>query len=507
MALERVQKILAQTGIASRRKAEELITEGSVTVNGKVAKLGDKADLATDAIKVNGKLLRGREPETYLAFFKPKAVISMMTDPEGRPTIADYTKRVTTRVFPIGRLDFMSEGLILLTNDGEFAEKLQRRDDIPRVYHVKVKGHPNEEMLERLRRGARFGNRLVQPQSVRLSDEYSNKARIEIVIVGSGAVDLQAFVESRGFLVERITRAAIGHLTVKGLVPGAMRVLEKSQVEALLNQPELGTRMIERSSTKRARFQATSEEDREKMRARARGVKPRLTKIREKQDDYREKIGAPRKNTRVEDESDAPRERSARPSRGAPSRSTEGRPERIGFGARRSTPGSEPSERRGPKTGGKGFAKDRSETRAPRTSRSEGGYGVFRERDGGEDSPRGRKPLGRTSERSETRSPSRGAGRSFGRKSEGGEKSSAFKVKFGRGERSERPARSFGGERSERPARSFGGERSERPARSFGGERSARGGAGRPSSRGGRPAGGGGRSGGAGRPRGPRRER
>ena len=272
MALERVQKILAQAGIASRRKAEELITEGAVTINGKIAQLGDKADLTSDAVKVNGKLLQGKEPETYLAFYKPRGVISMLSDPEGRATIADYLKRVPTRVFPVGRLDFMSEGLILLTNDGDFAEKLQRRDDVPRVYHVKVKGHPDQEMLERLRRGARFGNRLVQPQSVRLSDEFSNKARIEIVIMGSGAVDLRAFIESRGFLVERITRAAIGHLTTHGMIPGALKMLEKSQVEALLNQPELGTRLVEKLQTQKTKFRATSEEDREKQRAKARGT-------------------------------------------------------------------------------------------------------------------------------------------------------------------------------------------------------------------------------------------
>src|SRR3989442_1458281 len=106
MALERVQKIIAQAGIASRRKSEDLIREGSVTINGKLAQLGDKADPARDAIKVNGKLLRNAaEPHVYIAFHKPKNVISMLADPQGRPTLADYLRKVQVRVFPIGRLD------------------------------------------------------------------------------------------------------------------------------------------------------------------------------------------------------------------------------------------------------------------------------------------------------------------------------------------------------------------------------------------------------------------
>src|SRR5687767_13402863 len=117
MAIERVQKILSRAGIASRRKAEDLITEGEVTINGKVAKLGDKAELGKDAIKVKGKLLQGVEPTMYLAFHKPKNIVSTLHDPEGRPDNGDYLKQIKARVYPIGRLDFTSEGLILLTND------------------------------------------------------------------------------------------------------------------------------------------------------------------------------------------------------------------------------------------------------------------------------------------------------------------------------------------------------------------------------------------------------
>jgi 23S rRNA pseudouridine2605 synthase len=248
MPSERVQKILAQAGIASRRKAEEMIVEGLVTINGKLARLGDKAEWGKDAIKVKGKLLLGAEKPVYLAFHKPKGVISMFVDPEGRATLENFLGKIKTRLFPVGRLDFNSEGLILLTNDGAFAEKLQKRDDIPRVYSVKVKGHPDSEALSRLGKGARLGEekaRFVKPHSVRMKQSLANKSVIEIVILGGGAIDIKQLFEFKGFLVERIVRTSIGHLTLKGLLPGHFRYLKPSQAEALLNQPELGMKRIE----------------------------------------------------------------------------------------------------------------------------------------------------------------------------------------------------------------------------------------------------------------------
>ncbi|MCM2321954.1 MAG: pseudouridine synthase, partial [Oligoflexia bacterium] len=248
MTQERIQKILAKAGIASRRKAEELIQLGEVTVNGKVAKLGEKADLTQDAIKVQGKLLQTAEPHVYVAFYKPRAVISMFADPEGRPTLADYLSKVNARLFPVGRLDFNSEGLLLLTNDGDMAEKLNRRDEIARTYEIKIKGHPNQGMLARLERGSRIGNRLVKPHSVSLPESYAAKSRVRMVLVGSGAVDVKSFMELKGFLVERITRTAIGHITVHGMEAGEYRFLTKSQVQSLLDQPELGMKLADASA-------------------------------------------------------------------------------------------------------------------------------------------------------------------------------------------------------------------------------------------------------------------
>jgi 23S rRNA pseudouridine2605 synthase len=240
MPKERVQKILARAGIASRRKAEELIIEGVVTINGKIAKLGDQAEWGEDSVKVRGKLLHSTEAPIYLSFYKPKGVISMFGDPDGRPSLSEYLGSIKTRLFPVGRLDFNSEGIILLTNDGALTEQLQKREDVIRVYHVKIKGHPDSEMLKRLERGAKIGNRMIRPESIRLTEEYAKKAQVEVVMVGAGAVDLKAYFEMKGFLVERITRVAFGHLRLGGMKPGEFKHLNDTQAKALTEQPELG---------------------------------------------------------------------------------------------------------------------------------------------------------------------------------------------------------------------------------------------------------------------------
>jgi 23S rRNA pseudouridine2605 synthase len=249
MSAERVQKILAQAGIASRRQAEEFIQDGLVTINGKVAKLGDKAEWGTDAIKVKGKLLQQPEVLTYMAFYKPKNVISALTDPEGRPCIGEYVQKLKTRVYPVGRLDFTSEGLILLTNDGNLAQKIQKSDTLIRVYYVKVKGYPTAEMLKRIEKGTGGDldtkQRGFKPLSIKIKEKLQSKSLIEVVLVGGGAFNLKTLFESRGFLVEKISRFAIGHITAKGMSPGESRLLKESQVQALIDQPELGMKRLE----------------------------------------------------------------------------------------------------------------------------------------------------------------------------------------------------------------------------------------------------------------------
>ncbi|NDD90793.1 rRNA pseudouridine synthase [bacterium] len=260
MALERVQKILARAGIASRRKAEELILEGSVTINGQVAKLGDQAELGKDAIKVNGKLLTATEQPVYLAFYKPKNVICAMTDPQGRPALADYFTRVQARIYPVGKLDFESEGLVLLTNDGEMAQKISKSKDLLQVYTIKVKGHPDTEMLKRISRGMRTEKgHLVRPEHVRIDEKLENKSKVQVVMRGSASSELKVLLETRGFLFDRLVRSGIGQITLGTLDSGEYRRLEASQIRAIFEQPDLGLRPIETAVKKDAEAAARRE--------------------------------------------------------------------------------------------------------------------------------------------------------------------------------------------------------------------------------------------------------
>jgi 23S rRNA pseudouridine2605 synthase len=295
MAKERVQKILAKAGIASRRKAEELISDGMVTINGRVAQLGDQAEYGKDAIKVGGNLLHTKEALAYLVFHKPKGLISMMGDPQGRPSLSDYLTQVKYRLFPVGRLDFNSEGIIVLTNDGDFAEKVQKHAEIIRVYHVKIGKHPSPEDIERLGRGGKIGDKMFKPHSVTLAQEFTKKSMIEVTIMGGGAVDLKTYFESKGFQIERIIRVAFGHLRLGTLEPGRYRFLKGPQAYALLEQPELGM--------KRQEFEAEKAERK----------KPPLTA---KKIEPLKKSGAPRKS-RAPKKSDFPRSTSGRKASGS----------------------------------------------------------------------------------------------------------------------------------------------------------------------------------------------
>ena len=165
---KRLQKILSEMGIASRRKSEELILEGRVTVNGQVATLGAKADAAKDHIKLNGKLLIRPEPKVYLMFHKPRGVVTTLNDPEGRPTVKDFLKKVKYRVFPVGRLDYDSEGLLLLTNDGDFAQSLLHPSKKTfKTYLVKAKGEPDEAKIQKLRDGIKLMEGVTAPAKIK----------------------------------------------------------------------------------------------------------------------------------------------------------------------------------------------------------------------------------------------------------------------------------------------------------------------------------------------------
>jgi 23S rRNA pseudouridine2605 synthase len=238
MPAERLQKIIAAAGIASRRKAEQLITGGLVSVNGKVVtELGSKADAEHDHIRVNGKLLHGVERHVYLVMNKPKGYVTTLSDPERRPTVMDLLRGVGARVYPVGRLDYASEGLLLLTNDGEFANHLMKAaSHVPKTYMVKLAGTPSVEGLSRLRSGlfiAVAGGRRVKtaPAKVRLIRE-ANNPWYEVTLIEGRNRQIRKMFEEIGHHVEKIKRVRYGPLELD-VHPGEFRRLTPQEVTRL----------------------------------------------------------------------------------------------------------------------------------------------------------------------------------------------------------------------------------------------------------------------------------
>ncbi|MGH9628632.1 MAG: pseudouridine synthase, partial [Bryobacteraceae bacterium] len=176
MSEERLQKILSRAGVASRRKAEQLMVEGRVTVNGQIiTELGSKADLDRDHIKVDGKLLRAPKNVIYVALNKPKGVVTTMSDPEGRETVMDLVKRLKVRIYPVGRLDYASEGLLLLTNDGDFANRItSAASHVQKTYLVKANGPLTEAQEEQFREGISLHGRRTSPAYIKLVRRAEN---------------------------------------------------------------------------------------------------------------------------------------------------------------------------------------------------------------------------------------------------------------------------------------------------------------------------------------------
>ena len=223
---KRLQKILSEMGITSRRKAEDLIFEGRVTVNGRIATIGTKADPVKDHIKVDGKLLIKPEPKVYIMFNKPKNVVTSLHDPEGRPTVKDFLKGVKYRVFPVGRLDYDSEGLLLLTNDGDFAHAvLHPSKKISKTYLVKVKGILEEDKIEKLKTGVKLVERMTAPVKVKRIRETENNSWLEIIIYEGKKRQIRRMLEKTGHDVLKLKRIRVDGLELGKLEPGTFRYL------------------------------------------------------------------------------------------------------------------------------------------------------------------------------------------------------------------------------------------------------------------------------------------
>ena len=227
----RLQKVIAGTGLASRRKAEEWIAAGRVTVNGKVVtELGTKVDPDRAHIKVDGKHISSTQPYVYLLLNKPKNVMSTSSDPQDRPTVMEFVGGIKERIYPVGRLDFASEGLILLTNDGEFTKWMTKAGVVPKVYHVKVAHKPDESLLAKLRRGIFLDGERLAPCEITPLNEGENPWYEVTLHQGRNQQIRKMFLVS-GHPVEKLRRIRIGFLEDRKLKAGAWRYLNEKEVE------------------------------------------------------------------------------------------------------------------------------------------------------------------------------------------------------------------------------------------------------------------------------------
>ncbi|MBP2649832.1 MAG: rluB [Firmicutes bacterium] len=233
---ERLQKIISRAGIASRRHAEDLIVGGRVKVNGKVVtELGCKVDARRDRVEVDGNLL-AKEKNVYILLYKPKGIVSTAQDPEGRRTVTDLVSDIPERLYPVGRLDYNTEGLLLLTNDGDLTHALTHPSNkVFKTYVAEVAGIPTEEKLDKLRLGIKLEDGVTAPARVKIMDvnREKNVAKIEIIIHEGRNRQIRRMFEAIGNPVNKLKRVQLAFLTLEGLRRGRYRRLANEEVESL----------------------------------------------------------------------------------------------------------------------------------------------------------------------------------------------------------------------------------------------------------------------------------
>jgi 23S rRNA pseudouridine2605 synthase len=234
MAEERLQKILSQAGVASRRQAEKIIVEGRVSVNGTVVtELGSKADFERDHIKVDGRLLRPPKRLIYIALYKPNNTVTTVSDPEGRATVMELLHGVKERVYPVGRLDYHSEGLLMMTNDGELANGIMSAaTHLPKTYVVKVNGSLTVEQEQKFREGVPLSGRRTMPAGLKLLQQAENPW-YEVKLFEGRNQQIRLMFKHFGRLVEKLRRVRIGPIELGPVKPGQFRYLTDEEVKKL----------------------------------------------------------------------------------------------------------------------------------------------------------------------------------------------------------------------------------------------------------------------------------
>ncbi len=233
---ERLQKVIATAGITSRRHAEKLITEGRVSINNVVVtKLGEKADARKDIIRVDGKIISTETTKYYIALNKPAGFVTTLHDPQNRPTVIDLIRDFPERVYPVGRLDYDSRGLLILTNDGDFAQRIQHpRFQKPKLYKVKIQGHLSKEQLRQLGKGIKVDGDFFKPENLKVEKINEKSCWIKLTLrEGKNRIIRRGF-ETIGYRIAHLIREAIGDLKLGSLKEGEWRHLTKKEISQLL---------------------------------------------------------------------------------------------------------------------------------------------------------------------------------------------------------------------------------------------------------------------------------
>jgi pseudouridine synthase len=239
--MERLQKVMAHAGVASRRHCEEMIAAGLVKVNGRViVEPGARVDPAKDIIQVEGKILRLPSEKHYILLYKPRGYVTTMRDEKGRKQVTDLIKGIKARVYPVGRLDYDSEGLLLLTNDGELTFALTHPSHlVPKTYLVRVNGIPSKEKLEQMARGLNLKDGRTAPAKIRLLGEHNGNAQVEVTLKEGRNRQIRRMFEHIGYRVLRLKRIKIGDLSLEAMRPGEYRKLTPSELRQLQVQAGL----------------------------------------------------------------------------------------------------------------------------------------------------------------------------------------------------------------------------------------------------------------------------